>query len=86
MSSVLSFGPNVKYLDYGAYFVPVYLFLKILRVFEDPKLKFESEQVRLDQNRSGQNRSDTYSICTLFSQITDTIMIFNLIFWYFHFA
>lgn len=58
MSSVLSFGPNVKYLDYGAYFVPVYLFLKILRVFEDPKLKFKSEQVRLDQNRSGQNRSN----------------------------
>lgn len=25
-------------------------------------------------------------VFTLFSQITDTIMIFNLIFWYFHFA
>ena len=42
MSSVLSFGPNVKYLDYDANFVLAYLFLKILRVFEDPKLKFSS--------------------------------------------
>ena len=46
----------------------------------------KSEQVRSEQVRSGQNRSDTNSIYTLFSQITDTIMIFNLIFWYFHFA
>ena len=49
---------------------PVYLFLKIPRVFEDPKLKFFLK-VRTD---------DTNSIYTSFSPMTDTILIFNLFF------
>ena len=82
MSSVLSFGPNVKYLDYGAYFVPVYLFLKILRVFEDPKLKFKSEQVRLDQNRSDQVRIEVTLILFIPCFLKSRIQLWFLI-WFF---
>ena len=74
MSSVQSFVPNVKYHDYDEYFVLVYPFLDSPPEFEDPKLNSKILQIVI------------YNRLTLFSKVPDTIMIFYLIFWYFHFT